>query len=476
MRSPKPLAIAGLVFASLAGSAGLQAQNSSETTAREVVQPLPTEQVQRLNRALMQLARRPRDVGVLVEAGNSALQLNDLDAAMGFFGRAQDLSPENPQVKMGMAAVYLRSDRAIDALRLFGEAEAAGASAREVLMDRGLAYDLIGNNQMAQTTYETALGLKESDETRRRLALSHAIAGDESAFERVLRPLLAKRDFGSYRTRAFGLAILGKVEEASAIADAVMPRDLAARMIPFLQFMPRLTRSQQAAAANLGIFPRAAEIGREDPRIAQFANEGAAIVAAADDRLVPAGAPLGSAPGSAESAADTREADVQGERATVPVPGFDLARFGTGDSTSSGGSNPATSVDQAFADLGGETEAKDEVAAGAVDLDAIDIPREVERDEEPPEPVHPSRYWVQVATGRNRNALKFDWRRFARRAPDLLGDFDPHVVRWGRTNRLLAGPVSDRSAARTLVNALRAKGIDTFSFRSAEGQEIQSLD
>jgi len=469
----RPFAWVGPAIAIFAGSASAHAQDASETTAREVVQPLPTEQVQRLNRALMQLARRPRDVGVLVEAGNSALQLNDLDAAMGFFGRAQDLSPENPQVKMGMAAVFLRSDRAIDALRLFEEAEAAGASAREVLMDRGLAYDLIGKNQMAQTTYQTALDLKDSDETRRRLALSHAIAGEENSFERTLRPLLAKRDFGSYRTRAFGLAILGKVDEASAIADAVMPRDLAARMIPFLQFMPRLTRSQQAAAANLGIFPRAAEIGREDPRIAQFANEGAAIVAAADDRLVPAGAPLGSAPGSAQAAAGTRGA---GEQASVPVPGFDLARFGTSGGTSSAGSSPAASVDQAFADLGGEAEAKEEVAAGAVDLDAIEIPREVEREQEPPEPAHPSRYWVQVATGRDRNALKFDWRRFARRAPDLLSDFDPHVVRWGRTNRLLAGPVSDRSAARTLVNALRAKGIDTFSFRSAEGQEIQSLD
>ena len=35
---------------------------AQDVTAREVVQPLPSGEVQRLNRALMQLARDPRDL------------------------------------------------------------------------------------------------------------------------------------------------------------------------------------------------------------------------------------------------------------------------------------------------------------------------------------------------------------------------------------------------------------------------------
>ncbi|MEC8179628.1 MAG: SPOR domain-containing protein, partial [Pseudomonadota bacterium] len=84
-------------------------------------------------------------------------------------------------------------------------------------------------------------------------------------------------DYNAYRTRAFGLAVLGQADEALEIARAVMPRDLAGRMEPYLRFMPRLTKSQQAAAANLGLYPSATRIGRDDPRIASAAGAASAV-------------------------------------------------------------------------------------------------------------------------------------------------------------------------------------------------------
>ena len=81
---------------------------------------------------------------------------------------------------------------------------------------------------------------------------------------------------------------MGEQSRAAAIVNQVMPADLAARINPYLEYMPRLTAAQQAAAANLGIFPRAADIGREDPRIARFAEEGSV-----GSLLEPAGEPLG---------------------------------------------------------------------------------------------------------------------------------------------------------------------------------------
>ena len=90
-------------------------------------------------------------------------------------------------------------------------------------------------------------------------------------------------------------------------------------------------------------------------------------------------------------------------------------------------------------------------------------------------PAHPRRIWVQLATGRDVSALGFDWRRLSRRAPDLLGKFDPHVTPWGRVNRLLAGPIANSREARRLVNALSDKGIDTFTYTSPEGTEIKEL-
>jgi cell division septation protein DedD len=139
-------------------------------------------------------------------------------------------------------------------------------------------------------------------------------------------------------------------------------------------------------------------------------------------------------------------------------------------------------VADAFADLGGAGLPDPKAGTGAVDITTLAIPREVAaRPEpkpaarEPAKPAQPSRIWVQLATGRDVNALRFDWRRFLRQGGDLLAGFQPHVTPWGEANRLLAGPLDNREKARELVSKLKEKGIDSFSYISPEGQEIQHL-
>ena len=113
---------------------------------------------------------------------------------------------------------------------------------------------------------------------------------------------------------------------------------------------------------------------------------------------------------------------------------------------------------------------------GAVDITRIQAPREVAEPPAPPPPAHPARHWVQVATGRDTSALRFDWRRIARNADGLLDGKGPFVTPWGEANRLLSGPYESRDAAREVVNRLRALEIDSFPFSSDEGQEIAELD
>lgn len=269
---------------------------SADTVSRAVVQPLPPAASDDLNAALLRLAADRRDVDALVSAGLASLSLDDIDAAIGFFGRAKELSPDNPRIAEGMGAAYVRSGRPVEALSLFEQADQAGIGTGALWADRGLAYDLVGQNDAAQTAYRRALQGKNDPAVRQRLALSYAIAGNRDAFEDELRPLLEERDYNAYRTRAFGLAVLGQADEALEIARAVMPRDLAGRMEPYLRFMPRLTKSQQAAAANLGLYPSATRIGRDDPRIASAA--GAASAATPD-----AAAPTPSSAGQGASVA-----------------------------------------------------------------------------------------------------------------------------------------------------------------------------
>ena len=419
-------------------------------TSQPVVQPLPSQDTQRLNRALVELAKAPRSLPALLEAGDAALSVADLDAALGFFTRAREVEPDNRSATLGLAKVYLRSGRPVAALPLFTAAEEAGAGVRAVRSDKALVLDMLGDQTNAQSDYARVIKASPKDDpARRRLAISYAISGDSAAFESTLRPLIERRDFAAFRARAFGLAILGEQDRAAAITEAVMPRELADRITPYLEFMPRLTPAQQAAAANLGIFPRAADIGRDAPEIVAYQNgasEPALTLAQAPETtpgslLEPSGQPLGAARSEGENQpAAPNVADAFGDMAVRVEP-----------------------VSAAVAD------------AGSVDLTTFEAPIEPTPEPAPKPPANPSRVWVQVATGRDLKALGFDWRRLARRAPDLLGDFTPHTVPWGQANRLLAGPLGSRDEARDLVNALKRKGVDTFRYTSPEGAEVQEL-
>jgi len=97
------------------------------------------------------------------------------------------------------------------------------------------------------------------------------------------------------------------------------------------------------------------------------------------------------------------------------------------------------------------------------------------KPKEPPKPVHPSRVWVQVATGKNVKAFGFDWRRISKDAGAPLAKLNPHTTPWGEANRLLAGPVDSRETAQALVRELKAKGVDSFLYVSPDGEEIQAV-
>jgi Flp pilus assembly protein TadD len=266
------LAGAVLAFAALPG-AGL---------AAPVVQPLPQQSAgMQLNDALNQLAKNPQDLEALIAAGRASLDLGDVQAAIGFFQRADTLWPGSVRVKTGLAGAYALADDPITAIDLFNQAEKLGPIDPARIADRALAYDLVGDSQTAQRYYRQSLVFQWNDETTRRLALSQAIAGDRRGMEETLGPLLQKQDKAAWRTRAFALAILGVGDEAENIVNQTMPEDMAKSMANYLRYMPKLTPAQQAAAANLGQFPRAAEIGHDDPRFAAYARPRVVVAVAA---------------------------------------------------------------------------------------------------------------------------------------------------------------------------------------------------
>ena len=207
-----------------------------------------------LARYLRTLASTPRDFSSLIGAGRAALALGDAQAAAGFFGRADEINPNSPLPHAGMGAVAVHNGDPQTALSFFARAQQLGAPVATFGADRGLAYDLMGQQVLAQGEYRAALGGVDGDEARRRLALSLAISGNKAEALETLAPLQAKGDAAGARCRAFVLALTGDSKAAMVAIDAAMPGSWAS-VSPFLQRLPTLQAGQKAAAVNLGIFP-----------------------------------------------------------------------------------------------------------------------------------------------------------------------------------------------------------------------------
>ncbi len=223
-----------------------------------MVQPLPPSDPLAMN--LKILAQNPYDVNALTQAGIGALEVGDPQAAIGFLARAEELSPRDGRIKAALGAALTLVERPDEALRTFGEAAGLGVSEREIAKDRGLAYDLRGDNKRAQKDYVLAEKSSNDTEIIRRHALSLGISGDKDAALKLIDPLLRKSDQSAWRARAFILALNNDMPQADRIIRAASPPSMAGSMTAFLRRLPSLTPSQRAHAVHFGTIPTSGPI------------------------------------------------------------------------------------------------------------------------------------------------------------------------------------------------------------------------
>jgi Flp pilus assembly protein TadD len=207
-----------------------------------------------LARNIRLLALAPKSFDALIGAGRAALALGDAQAAVGFFGRAEEVSPRSPAPKAGTAAALVAMEQPNEALGYFAEAMRLGATQASIGADRGLAYDLTGEPSLAQADYRAAFYGPDGPEAHRRLALSLAMGHDRAGALAALAPLMSRRDPATERVRAFVLAMVGDVAGAKQVVEAAMP-GAAANMEPFLYKLSRMSPDQQVAAVHFGRFP-----------------------------------------------------------------------------------------------------------------------------------------------------------------------------------------------------------------------------
>ena len=252
--------------------------------AQAMIQPLGGTTADQLAEQVRRLGQNPLDLNALLTAGELSLRLDDVSAAGAFFSRAERIDPRNARAKAGEGALLVRNERPGEALRLFAQAEQMGLPAQRFAADRGLAYDLVGDQPRAQKDYRLALAGAEDAEVRRRLALSLAIAGRQREALDALSPLIRQNDRAAWRSRAFILAMGGDAAGASKIAATMMPPGSAAGLQGFFTELPRLPATDRAFAVHFGeVHPTAARYAdaRLAPALAPLPPEAAPVQVAA---------------------------------------------------------------------------------------------------------------------------------------------------------------------------------------------------
>ena len=387
-----------------------------------------------LARYVRTLASSPRDFTTLIHAGRAALELGDIQAAAGFFARADDINPRSPLPQAGMGAVSAANGDPQAALGYFVRAQQLGATVAQIACDRGLAFDLLGRQADAQSDYRIGLNGPDADETRRRLALSFAISGDRAGALSTLAPLMAKRDPGAARARAFVLALTGDSAGAMAAFDAAMPGSWS-RISPFLQRLPSLAAGQKAAAANLGIFADSSEVSYASAQ--------------------PQGRPL---PSTANVASSVNEDRLSGIESLLRDPPQQPVAA------------PPTMAAQQYQPQ--YQPPQYQPPQYQPQLASLQMPN---RSAPQTASSRPRKIWLQLASGDNPGALPVQFQRIKSRHRDLFEGISGYVARSPDRARLVIGPFRSATDADTFAQDLESVDVNAFKWSNSEADQITPL-
>lgn len=181
-----------------------------------------------------------------------------------------------------------------------------------------------------------------------------------------------------------------------------------------------------------------------------------------------------------QSDAQSAEKD---KKKPVQLVTFDLAKTGSSGASPIVSGTPADKARRPLSEIIGAIaipDAEKKTGVVPVDLAAITpakakpVAEKVETKPKPPE--HPKRYWVQIATGSDLKALKFDYRRISKKNADLFSGTNGWTSPWGKTRRLVVGPFDDLKAAKKFEAGFRKGGGDGFAWVSANGTKVNKLN
>jgi Flp pilus assembly protein TadD len=170
------------------------------------------------------LARDGRDVRALVEEGRALAALGRRQEAAAAYAQAAAAAPDDLDAAMGLGRLLLQTDPAA-AAETFARAREKHPGDVALLVDAGIADDLLGRHEAAQREYRAALAAEPGRTAASvNLGLSLALSGRSAEALSILRPLAAD-PAATPRIRqdlAAALALAGDATGAAAVLDQYM--------------------------------------------------------------------------------------------------------------------------------------------------------------------------------------------------------------------------------------------------------------
>lgn len=349
--------------------------------------------------------------------------------ALSYAERWVRATPKDGLAHLAVGAALVQQNRPTEAQKSFALSEAAGGPPAAIAMQRGLAFDLLGQSRNAQIAYADAMQRVPGDRSVvEHLALSLAIGGDNEAAMQLLQPEAEKASGqpSFERTLVLVHALGGRLDLARRIATANLSPQASAAAGDVLERITSLpTPAAKAAAVHLGILPDVGRPAREAPATVQ----------------APAPAPQQTAPPppEPETVAQAPVIEAPPPRAPEPVPAKPAAEQPVA-------ARPAPKPEP--------------LPAGLPKLSAAQLKA--------------AHVWLQLSSSPDRALVASDLARFKRKA-SAIGNYNAYVQDAGGTHRLLIGPFRSADDAQKVSRRLKAAGVDSYINRAPAGSAIAPL-
>ena len=358
--------------------------------------------------------------------------------ALSYAERWVSKAPKDGLAHLAVGAALVQQNRPTEAQPSFALAAAAGGPPAAIAMQRGLAFDLLGQSRNAQIAYADAMQRVPGDRSIvEHLALSLAIGGDNEAAMQLLQPEADKASGQPSFERTLVLihALGGRVDLARRIAEASLSPQAAATAGNLLERIASLpTPAAKAAAVHLGILPDAG-----NPTTAAQAPGPSPVQTAK-----PAPAPKVVEP---QPEAPPPTVEVASETAPPAATPAEPKRVEPKPAP------PKPAVAKPAAQ-------PTPLPAGLPRLSAAGLKA--------------AHIWLQLSSSPDRALLPEDLARFTRKAGALKA-YNAYVQSAPGTYRLLVGPFRSATDAQAVMKRLKANGVDTYINRAPAGSSIAPL-